>query len=193
MKPVSSTFFYGNTVRTLNLIKWQYQKSFFRNVTTMWVAAFMAIAPMIGARADGGAMVIQYEFSLNKKAKFRQINLAYRSFSEFGSTQPFHSGETAGPGVIIPLYSINTRSPGMFNLLFDSEWQQNAFGLDTSESNDSKIGSTIAALLITGGVVGLVAYAVSEASENGCSDGEIGLSLLTPGGNLDWCQDGDTN
>ena len=188
MKSVDPKIIPRRPARTLNLFEQKPGISLGRNVIVMWVAVFMAIAPIVGARADSGAMVIQYEFSLNKKAKFRQLNLAYQNFSGLGATQSTYTGETARPGVVIPLYSLDTRSPGLFNLLFDEERRLNTFGLDSSESNDSKKGSAGVVLLLVGVVGGLTYYAISEAKKHGCSNGEIGLSFVI-GSDTQWCQD----
>jgi hypothetical protein len=188
MKSVNPTFIPGPPPRALNLFKPKPGKSLVRNVIITWVTVFMSIAPIIGVRADGGAMVIQYEFSLNKKAKFRQLNFAYQDFSGLGAKQSTYTGETARPGVVIPLYSMDTRSPGLINLLFTEERQLNTFGLDSSESNDSKKGSTGVVLLLVGVMGGLAYYAISEAKKGGCSDGEIGLSFVT-GSDTYWCED----
>ena len=188
MKSANPTFIPGRPARTLNLFKPKPGKSLVRNVIVMWVAVFMAIAPIVGARADSGAMVIQYEFSLNKKAKFRQLNLAYQNYSGLGATQSTYTGETARPGVVIPLYSLDTRSPGLFNLLFDEERRLYTFGLDSSESNDSKKGSTGVALLLVGVLGGLTIYAINEAKKDGCSNAAIGLSFVT-GSDTQWCED----
>lgn len=187
MKSVKPTLIPGYTARTLYSLKPKSGRSLVQNVFAMWVTIFMAIAPITGAMADGGALAIQYEFSLNKKVRFRQVNLAYRNFSGLDATQSTYTGETARPGAVVPLYSMDTRSPGLINLLFGEKGRYTP-GLNSNESNDSKKRSAGAALLLIGVLGGLTVYAVSEAQKSGCSDGEIGLSFVL-GSDTEWCAD----
>jgi hypothetical protein len=82
------------------------------------------------------------------------------------------------------------RSPGLINLLFNEGRPLNTLGSDSSESNDSNNVSAGAVLLLVG-VLGLTYYAISEAEKDGCSGTEIGVSLVIPYSNLDWCRDNE--
>ncbi len=166
------------------------RKSVFRKLIVICITAIMITMPITGVWADGGIMAIQYEFSLNKKLKFRQLNLTYQINSRFAEKQSSYSDETTSTGINIPLFSMGDRSPGLFNLLLNEERQLVTLGEESSESNSpSKMSA--GGVLIFVGVLGLLVYSINEDLKDGCSGTEIAISVLaTQGyGNSDWCRD----
>jgi len=128
------------------------QKSLMRKLIVTSLAVTLATAPVVGALADDGFMVMQMEFNLDKKPGFRQLNLAYQE--GFGTSQWFYPGEAAKPGIVIPLYSMNPRTPGLFNSLDSPE---------SEEDDEPKpgIGAVLGALLGLG-LLAAYAYATGK-------------------------------
>ncbi len=188
MKPKKMIQQTGQVSAPINILAIGDRKSVFRDMIVICITAIMITLPTTGVWADGGFMAIQYEFSLNKKLKFRQLNLAYKNNSGFTENQSSYSGETIGTSINIPLFSMGDRPPGLFNLLLNDERQLTAFGIESSESNGSSKPSAGNVLLFIG-VLGIVAYSINEDLKDGCSGTEIAISVLAPGGNTDWCRD----
>lgn len=105
----------GNSNPSLDAGTPKSRHSLARKVIVMCLALTIVKPPVTGALADEGHMMMQYEFELSKKPKFRQINLAYRY--NFDGTTAFYHGEAAAPGVVLPLYSLNPHTPGLLNRL----------------------------------------------------------------------------
>ena len=164
------------------------RKSVFRKLIVIFITAIMITIPITGVWADGGITAIQYEFSLNKKPKFRSFNIAYQSNTGFTERQSSYSGETTSTGINIPFFSIGDRSPGLINLLLNEERQLIMLGEESSESN-SRSNPSAGDVLLLVGVLGLVAYSINEDLKDGCSGTEIIISSLGPSGNTDWCKD----
>lgn len=144
-------------------------QTFPRKLSATCLALVLAIAPIVGARADDGYMVMQVQFDLNKKAQFRQINMAYQE--GVGTSLWSYYGETLKSGVVVPLYSLDIRNPGLFNqLLFNR--------LDEPESEDEneKPKTSIRAVLsgiLGAGIIAAYAYATGKCVDdisNGVTD-----------------------
>lgn len=116
----------------------------------------MVLGPISGAVADEGFMVMQYEFELSEKPKFRQLNLAWQD--NFGAIQSFEFEQSKKPNVVIPLYSTNPKRPGLFNRL-DSA--------DTEEGKRSKISvGAVVSTLVGLGVLAAYAYAAGKCTKH---------------------------
>lgn len=159
-----------------------------RKLTVFCIVAILAMVPVTRSHADGAGMFIQYELSFQKKPKFRQFNISYGNNPGIGRIQHHEYGDFHDSGINVPIFSVGAHSPGLVNNIFDQERKLTPFALDSSSSADGDVGSTIASLVSTVVVLGLTAYAAKEASDDGCSDGEIALSFLS-NSDLDWCRD----
>ena len=69
------------------------------------------------AVAGEGYMLMQTEFELSKKPKFRQLNFAYQD--NFGASTNFGIGQANRRSVVIPLYSNTPGTSGLLNRLDD--------------------------------------------------------------------------
>ena len=75
----------------------------------------LTTTPVARLHAEDRYLVIQYQFQLSKKPKFRQLNPANQE--GVGSNLWTYSSESGKPAIIVPLYSTNPRRPGLFNSL----------------------------------------------------------------------------
>jgi hypothetical protein len=118
----------------------------------VWLCILLIVVPVPQAAAQEGYLVMQYEFSLSKKPRFRQLNLAYQDNAGTASTL----GEWQAPQDMmrIPLYSRDPGVPGLFNRLDDND-----------EEGDDKSGGAfgqVLAVMLGVGVIGLYVYAAGK-------------------------------
>ena len=100
--------------------------------------------------------MMQYEFALGKKPGFRQLNLVYQD--NFGETESFDPGYVEKSSVAIPLYSMNPRTPGIFNRLEDDQ---------SGEEDESKVDiRAVVSGLVVLGVIALYTYAAVKCVED---------------------------
>ena len=125
-------------------------------VTSTFLSLALITTPLAGAFAGDGYMVMQYQFELSQKPRFRQLNLTYQEGVE--ASQWSYHGD-AKPGIVVPLYSMDPRKPGLFNRLDEPDSQ--------GEQGDKKtgIGAILSAILGVG-VLAAYAYATGKCFED---------------------------
>lgn len=130
-------------------------RNMMRKIVVTGLTISMVAGPVTAAWADEGFMVMQYEFALSKKPEFRQLNLAYQG--GFGATRSFEFEQSKQPSVVIPLYSTDSKKPGLFNRFDDAE---------AEEDGGSKIGiGAVLGALLGLGVVAAYAYAAGKCTK----------------------------
>lgn len=112
-----------------------------------------------GALADGGAVVMQYEFTLSNKPKFRQFNLAYRG--DLGPIHSFGAAHVGASGMVVPLYSLNPQTPGLFNHRYHADLKANG----ASNTGNEVAGALVyfATVFVVCAVIGISYRKAEEA------------------------------
>ena len=132
-----------------------------RRITSTCLALTLATTPFSWAWADAGYMVMQFQFELSSKPIFRQLNMAYQE--GVARSQWAYYGESGKPGILVSLYSMNPREPGLFNeLLF------NRLEKPESEEEEGKPGGIRAVLsaILGAGIIAAYAYASGKCVED---------------------------
>ena len=137
------------------------QRLLSRQLTATCLALTLATIPFSQAWADGGYMVMQFQFELSSKPNFRQLNMAYQE--GVARTHWAYYGESRKPGILVPLYSMNPREPGLFNeLLF------NRLGKPGAEEEEGKPGGirAVVSAILGAGIIAAYAYATGKCVED---------------------------
>lgn len=144
----------GRKGSAINKLKPAPHKIFVRKLLATCLAITMTTVPITRTLADGNFTVLQYEFSLEKKPEFRQLNLSFQY--DYGEPHSHHRGEVRESGPALPLYSKDSRIPGLFNLLNN----------DSGETSDSNTGQMVVAYVALVGLLGLMYYVEKERCKN---------------------------
>ena len=86
-----------------------------RGLSAIVIAVSVTAIPVSTASAAEGYMLMQTEFDLGKKPRFRQLNLAYQG--NFSTTSTFWLGQKKQRSIAIPLWGTTPGAPGLLNHL----------------------------------------------------------------------------
>ena len=144
----------GRKGSAINVSKPMPRILFVRKLLATCLAITMTTVPIARTLADGNFTVLQYEFSLGKKPEFRQLNLSFQY--DYGEPLSRRPGEVRESGPVIPLYSKDSRIPGLFNFLNN----------ESGETSDSNTGKMVVAYIALVGLLGLMYYVEKERCKN---------------------------
>ena len=174
-----------------NGLKIPYSGSEFFHITQFVLFAFAAVAMTVSTMstcfAESNILGLQFEFSLTKKTHFKSVGLTLRNSNDHYESEYDVFGDRVNSKMSIPIYSTDPRYPGLSNIFVESDLGSRVFNLDSDDPDNDKIKSA-SAILLSVGILALVAAGIDHDLDKGCSGTEVALSFLA-GATGEWCHD----
>jgi hypothetical protein len=157
----------------------------FKKLKILLTAFAIVVVPIQPLFADTGDIAVQFEFSLSSKPKFKQFNLVFQNNHGTTDTHLQFYENRVDKNLYVPLYSANGQVPGLFNYFLHTNNQLKRFGID-SEAQEGKQKHSFGMILLSVGLVAIMAASIKQDLDNGCSGTEVALTILA-GNSTEWC------
>jgi hypothetical protein len=152
-----------------------------------FAAVTMTVSTMSTSFAESGILGLQFEFSLSKKTHFKSVGLTLQNSADYYESEYDIFDDRVNSKMSIPIYTTSSQNPGLSNIFVESALGSRVFQLDSDDPDNEKKKSA-SAILLSVGLLALVAVGINDDLDKGCSGTEIALSILG-GASAEWCHD----